>query len=117
MSLISDAMKLVTQLGSVKAVADENQKLKERIGSLEQENEELKKLLDVSKDMEFVEDGGFYVRKSETDKGKFIPYCPACFDSKEREVVHLQTRTAGFYSCSIHKENYTTAEYKDRRLG
>ena len=59
--------------------------------------------------MEYVDDGGFYVRKSERDNGKSIPYCPLCFKS-DGKVVPLNPGTnSGRYSCSIHESSHTTA--------
>ena len=132
MSLIEnakDAAKLVQQIGNMElyekltalqsdamAMADENWKLKEQVRSLEQQLEEQKKLLDVTEDMEYVEDGGFYVRKSEKENGKSIPYCPACFTTSNAVVPLNPEANNGRYSCSIHETIYKTAAYRERVL-
>lgn len=76
-------------------LVDEHLKLKrERDNALEQ--------LAVAKDMEFVLDGQFYVRKSEASNG-LIPYCPTCWKVEGR-TVHLKLSPSGeYYSCTIHQ--------------
>ena len=134
MSLIEnakDAVKLVQQIGNSElyeklialqsdalAMADENWNLKEQVRSLEQQLEEQKKLLDVTEDMEYVEDGGFYVRKSERDNGKSISYCPLCFKS-DGKIVPLYPDPGfnrGCYKCGLHNERYETAACRERKL-
>jgi hypothetical protein len=50
---------------------DENRLLKRQLD----EREELKTL---RADMDYQEDGGFLVRKSERESGKLVPYCATC---------------------------------------
>ena len=59
--------------------------------------------------MEYVDDGGFYVRKSESDNGKSIPYCPLCFNADGKVVPLNPGANRGRYSCSIHKTSHITA--------
>ena len=114
---VKDVWKVVLQIGNREltkkftALQSDAMALAEKNRQLKEENEELKKLLDLREDMEFVEDGSFYVRKSERDGEKVIPYCHRCFDS-DRKVFHLKFLAKGRYSCDIHKTDYKTAEYK-----
>jgi len=60
-------------------------------------------------DMDFQIDGGFYVRKSEADKG-LVAYCPVCW-KKDSKTIPLQTSSIqGCFGCSIHHTDYQTAE-------
>ncbi len=77
--------------------------------------EENKKLSDISSDMEFVEDGGFYVRKSEKTTGKNIPYCPLCW-TKDKTATPLNPQSgSGVYRCDEHKSRYETAAHTEQR--
>jgi hypothetical protein len=74
------------------------------------ERDALKALQD---DMDFQIDGGFYIRKSEADKG-LIAYCPLCWH-KDHNTVPLATHdTRGFFRCSIHGSIYRTKECRER---
>lgn len=87
---------------------DENRKLAQQIG-------EDKKLSDISCDMEFVEDGGFYVRRSEKTAGKNIPYCPLCW-TKDKTATPLNPQSGdGLYRCDEHKSRYETAAHAEQR--
>jgi hypothetical protein len=77
----------------------------------ELENRDEQKALDA--DMDFVIDGGFYVRKSEAPRG-LIPYCPVCW-KKDGATVPLETSmTPGWYRCSIHSTLYKTANCRQQ---
>lgn len=80
------------------SLADGNEENRE----LKRQLEEQKKLLDVSADMEFVEEGQFYVRKSEKEAGKTIPYCPYCWKHTNKDVP-LNRQEPGKYYCILHK--------------
>ena len=109
--------KLIALQSDALAMADENWNLKEQVRSLEQQLEEQKKLLDVTEDMEYVEDGGFYVRKSERDNGKSISYCPLCFKSNGKMVPLNPGSNLGCYKCDIHNARYETAACRERKFG
>ena len=79
-------------------------------------NEELAKhnrTVEIEKDLEYVHDGGFYVRKSEQSQGKNIPYCPTCWASDEKLVPLNPGTGKGHYSCDIHKSNHETERYRN----
>jgi len=63
--------------------------------------------------MEFVPDGNFYIRRSERDTGRFIPYCPLCWKSAKVDVPLNSKNANGFYSCDIHKSDYITSQYRN----
>jgi hypothetical protein len=85
----------------------------------EEENRSLKRALEdrddakkLAEDMEFQNDGGFYVRKSEAGKG-LIAYCPLCWQ-KDHLTVPLETvRAPGSFKCSLHETFYETAEHRE----
>lgn len=71
------------------------------------------RLADAEKDLQYVNDGGFYIRASEAAGGKNIPYCPLCWGS-DRKLAPLNPGDGtGYYYCYIHKAAYETAEYRD----
>jgi hypothetical protein len=132
MSLIDsakDAAKLVQQIGNIElyekliaiqqdalSLIDENRSLKDQIRDLKDEIGQIKKRVDLSDDMEYVEDGGFYIRKSERAAGKNIPYCPLCWTASNGAVVPLNPGVGdGFYKCAIHQTNYETRAYRMRQ--
>src|SRR5258708_38813108 len=41
--------------------------------------EEANRLRDIGADMEFQQDGGFYLRKAEREQGILNPHCPVCW--------------------------------------
>jgi hypothetical protein len=66
----------------------------------------------LDEDMDFQIDGGFYVRKSEVEKG-LIPYCPVCWKKDGNTVPLESSATAGWFRCSIHESVYKTAACRD----
>ena len=64
-------------------------------------------------DMEYVEDGGFYIRKSEKEAGKTIAYCPLCW-TKDGKAVVLGTRGHGSYWCNHDRSSYQTRQFQNR---
>jgi hypothetical protein len=123
-----DAAKLVQQIGNIElyeklvslqqdmmGLIDENRDLKDKVRTLEQQLEALKKQADVSADMEYVEDGGFFIRKSEKAAGRNIPYCPLCWTASNHAVVNLHPNAEhDCYTCDIHKSFYKTVAYRER---
>jgi hypothetical protein len=101
--------------------------LQDRIGDMkialsdaENENRRLRRQLDdqqrhldLTADLEFVIDGGFYVRKSEADKG-LIAYCPICWQKDKVTLPLTSGSTAGWYRCDVHTTSYETSEYRNR---
>jgi hypothetical protein len=86
------------------------------VHDLAEENRQLQRKLDdqdehrkLDADMDFVIDGGFYVRKSEVQKG-LIAYCPVCW-KKDGKTIPLETSmTSGWFHCSVHNTVYKTAK-------
>src|SRR3972149_8864134 len=58
---------------------EENRNLREQIAKHD-------RLKELEADMDYVEDGGFYVKKSEKAAGKNIAYCPLCFKAAHADV-------------------------------
>ncbi len=85
----------------------ENSDLREQLG-----NRKALEALDA--DMEYLTDGGFYVRKSEADRG-LIGYCPLCW-KKDGVTVPLQRcEDPGRYRCELHGTSFKTSEYRAPR--
>jgi hypothetical protein len=76
--------------------------------------EDSKKLAAVGADMEYVEDGGFYVRASERKAGNNIPYCPVCWTADKKLVPLNPMYGEGFYMCTVHKSNHETRAHRSR---
>ena len=121
-----DAAKLVRQIGNIDlyeklvtlqqdamSILDENWKLKEEVRSLKQELEKQQRLVAIDADLEYVEDGGFYIRKSDKEAGRNIPYCPLCW-RVDKVLVPLNPMSGrGSYQCSLHKTHHETAAYRE----
>jgi hypothetical protein len=60
-------------------------------------------------DMQFQQDGGFYVRRSEADQG-LIPYCPVCW-KKDGKTIPLGRLDEGHYHCHVDKSYYRTNRF------
>ena len=121
-----DAAKLVQQIGNLElyeklvsvqtdamSLLDENWKLKDEVRTLKEQLAVQKQLLNIGDDLEFVEDGGFYVRKSERAAGKNIPYCPICWKSDKVDIPLHPGAGVGLYSCSVHKSQYQSAAFRE----
>ncbi len=93
------------QLYSLRAEAEENRTLRAQIAADDRLNE-------IKADLEFAEDGRFWVRKSEKDT-VLIPYCPVCWGKEDQLVVMGAFRYPGAYKCSVHDGVYTTKVYND----
>lgn len=77
---------------------------------LDNDAEELRQTRKIGEDMEYVEDGGFYIRKSEQAEGKNISYCPLCWTAAKGRVIALDAGASeGHYVCWIHNSHYQTS--------
>jgi hypothetical protein len=72
-------------------------------------------VLDVAADMQYAQDAGFYIRKSERSAGKNIPYCPWCWNVDRITTPLNPGAGIGVYQCHIHKSHYETAGYRDQK--
>jgi hypothetical protein len=59
-----------------------------------------------------VEDGGFFVKKSERAQGKNIAYCPLWWKSAKADVPLNPKAGEGYYYCKIHEVGFETAAYR-----
>lgn len=63
-------------------------------------------------DVEFEQDGQFYVRKSERGTN-LVRYCPVCW-GKDRKLVPLNPyQHPGVFRCAIHESCYWTKVYEE----
>lgn len=98
--------KLLESQESLNDAADEIRNLKQRIAASAE-------LADVKQDLEWVDDGGFWVLKSDQANGRRIPYCPLCWGENAKLVPLTKTSQHGFYRCSIHDSSHETQGYRD----
>ena len=83
---------------------------------LKNQMEEQKKLQEIGGDMEYVDDGGFFVRKSERLVGKNISYCPACWGDSRKDVPLNPLSGRGVFRCEIHTSAvYQTAASRNQQ--
>jgi hypothetical protein len=82
----------------------------ERLLLLEQV-QKLKAQTDLASDMDFELNGGFYVRKSDLEAKKYIPYCPLCWGSDHKVVPLGALSGPGSYMCALHRVSYSTQEH------
>ena len=87
------------------------------LGDAEEENRTLRadlaakqRLEEIEADLEFAEDGRFWVRKSEKDRA-LIPYCPVCWGREKHLVVMGVHGGPGSFKCSVHNGVYYTKTY------
>jgi hypothetical protein len=95
-------------LGSQEALNDaqeEHRRLKEQIVANDRTRE-------IEQDLDIQEDGHFYVRRSEKEKG-VIPYCQACWGTEHNLVALISTGKPGAFICPIHKATHYTKAYED----
>jgi polyhydroxyalkanoate synthesis regulator phasin len=64
-------------------------------------------------DLEVVSDGDYYIRKSERDIGKPVPYWPACWGATGKLLPLVSLPTRGVLHCPIHKVLHYTKTYHD----
>jgi hypothetical protein len=77
------------------------------ISDLRNQLNEREALNALDSDMDYQLDGGFYVRKSEANKG-LIAYCPLCWKDSQKTVPMQTSITPGWFKCNIHKVVYRT---------
>ena len=95
---------------------DENRTLRRKNDELQDQLAAVKKAEDLTDDMEYVQDGGFYVRKSEQARGQVIRYCPVCFGDKNQKLIPLtQMAPQGLFKCAIHKTEHVTNAYLEEQ--
>ncbi len=73
------------------------------------------KLERLESDLEFVNDGSFYIRNSERDQGKDVPYCKDCWGSNRQIIPLTKLSTPGLYRCEIHKTDFETTAYAEHK--
>ena len=81
------------------------------IETLEEERDQRQRIEELERLMVFRES----VYRKRTGNGNDVepdPYCPACWEGKERRLSHLTPgATNGTYSCQIDDTSYRTDEY------
>ena len=89
------------------------------LGEAQMEITELRHQLDdrealktLEADVEFEQDGKFYVRKSERQTG-IIPYCPACWGKDRKLVAMAPYMKPGVVKCPLHETAYCTSIYDE----
>jgi|SRR5579871_439785 len=92
------------------------------LGEAEDENRELRRQLDdrkaleeLSADMEFVEDGGYWVKKSDQTSRGLIPYCNVCWAGRKAVPLGKVGEHSDAYFCQIDKSCYYTNAYRERQ--
>jgi hypothetical protein len=75
--------------------------------SLGEANVEISELR-IAGDLQYQNDGGFYVRQSDG-----APCCPVCWGDNQKAVPMTPTAN-GHYMCAIHRSSYQTAANKER---
>jgi hypothetical protein len=81
--------------------AEEIRELKEQLAASQ-------RAVETNKDLEWVSDGGFWILKSDREKGSNIPYCPACWGETSKLIPLNPGNGHGYYTCSIHKLQHST---------
>jgi hypothetical protein len=83
------------------------------IADLERKAEDKAELKALENDVEYEQDGKFYVRKSERPKG-LIPYCPACWGKDRILVAMAPYSKPGLFRCPLHEKTlYSTSAYDE----
>jgi len=82
------------------------------LGEAQGEISELRRRLDdqtilkaLNDDMEYVQSGGFYARKSENLS---IPYCHVCWKKDNITMPLERTTSPGYLRCAVHGTTYET---------
>lgn len=110
---VSSQLLLLQQvmLDTQKALNDAQEEIQELKNQLAQKDA----VATIDEDLEYVSDGGFYVRKSESATGKRIPYCPICWGENKKLVPLNPSGGNGYYKCGIHTSGgFETTEYRRR---
>lgn len=67
-------------------------------------------------DMDFVQDGGYYIKKSERAAGNVVEYCPVCWgNSGSTKAIPLTRVEIGRFRCALHNVDFLTQAYYDRQ--
>jgi hypothetical protein len=83
------------------------------LGDLRNQLADKEALKALEADIEFEQDGNFWVRKSERQSG-LIPYCPACWGEKRKLVAMAPYSRPGVFRCPLHEKTaYTTSVYTE----
>lgn len=85
----------------------------EEVKALKEEIATLKGTDQLQQDLEWVEDGGFWVRKSERVSGTAICYCPLCWGDSRKLVPLNPVSGRGIYRCAIHNSSHETQAYRN----
>ena len=85
----------------------------EEIRTLKEEIAVLKETGKIEQDLEWVEDGGFWVRKSETSSGTAICYCPLCWGDGKKLVPLNPISGKGVFQCALHNSSHETQAYRN----
>ena len=94
------------------------------LGDAEDENRRLREQLverrahqQLADDLEIVDDGKFFVRKSEVEAGKPIPYCPICWGVDQKLVPLRAKLDERVLECAVHEALYYTRAYREEARG
>jgi hypothetical protein len=98
---------LIAAQTALHSAAEENRQLKETLS----DRSHIQQLRD---DMDFCQDGGFYVKKSERAAGNTVQYCSTCW-GEEKAVPLMRGATSGSFICGKDGSHYFTQEYHDRK--
>ncbi len=98
-----------TMLDSQRALND----AAEEIRALKQEVTTLQGMEQIQQDLEWVEDGGFWIRKSERESGTTICYCPLCWGDGKKLVPLNPVTGKGVFTCALHDSSHETQAYRN----
>jgi hypothetical protein len=94
--------------------------LQSNLHDMAEENRQLRRQLDelraqqqLGDDLEMVDDGQFFVRKSERQAGRPILYCPVCWGVNQKLVPLLTRSDERVLECVVHKALYYTKAYRE----
>lgn len=100
--------RILDSQAALNQAAEEIRELREQIAKRDKKEE-------IENDLQYVGDGGFFVRKSEQAAGTDIAYCPLCWGSDSKLVVLNPGTGHGHYYCRIHSASYETAKWRERQ--
>jgi hypothetical protein len=108
----SEVMRRLLDLqGAMLDLQIQSGQLVDEVRRLKAELDDKTAMLNLEADMEFEEDGLFYVRKSERDRNKTVRYCPICWGKEHKLVPLASMGSPGYFKCVDHQSFYTTSEY------
>ncbi len=79
----------------------------EEIRSLRRQLDERHEVKQKEADLRFVEDGSYYVRETEREKGVLNALCPVCFGTGK--FISMLKLSNGAFRCAIHKVMHETS--------